>query len=69
METIPAVFDVVIIDASPVLEYPDAVMVAAQARSCLMVSRRHRSKVTDVVAARSQLESCGVSVLGGVLID
>jgi capsular exopolysaccharide synthesis family protein len=69
METIPAIFDVVIVDAPPVLEYPDAVLIAAHASHCLMVSRRHRSKVADLVSARAQLESCGVAVLGAVLID
>jgi hypothetical protein len=44
-------------------------MVGAQASNCLMVSKRHRSKVADVVSARAQLESCGIGVLGGVLID
>jgi protein-tyrosine kinase len=69
METIPAIFDVVIVDAPPVLEYPDAVLIAAHTSHCLMVSRRHRSKVADVVSARSQLESSDVAVLGAVLID
>jgi capsular exopolysaccharide synthesis family protein len=67
METIPTLFDVVIVDAPPVLEFPDAMMIAARSSHCLMVTRRNHSRVADVVNARSQLEACGVSMLGAVL--
>lgn len=69
METLPGLFDVVIVDAPPVLEYPDAMMVSARVSHCLMAARRHRSRVADQVHARSQLEACGASMLGAVLVD
>ncbi|MET0497396.1 MAG: polysaccharide biosynthesis tyrosine autokinase [Steroidobacteraceae bacterium] len=69
METVPASFDVVIVDAPPVLDFADAQIIAAKAGGCLLVARRHRTRLADLERSRSQLEASGSLLLGTVLND
>jgi chain length determinant protein tyrosine kinase EpsG len=48
MEAASAAYDVVIVDAPGVLEYADAQIIAARAGGCLIVTRRHHTRVADV---------------------
>lgn len=68
-ETAPAAFDVVIIDAPPLLEYPDAQVIAARAGGCLLATRRHQTSLGDVEVAKRQLDPTGAAVVGVVLND
>jgi protein-tyrosine kinase len=69
IETAPANFDAVIVDVPPLKDYADAQMVAARAGSCLIVARRHHTRVSDVMEARAKLAPTGATVLGAVLCD
>lgn len=69
MEAIPASFDVVIIDTPPTLEYADAQLIAARTTGCLLVTRRHDSRISDIERTRAQLESSGASLVGAVVTD
>ncbi len=69
IETAPALFDVVIVDAPPLLEYPDAQVIAARAGGCLLVTRRHRTSLADVERAKQQLEPTGAALVGAVIND
>jgi protein-tyrosine kinase len=66
-ETASASFDVVIIDASPVLEYPDAQIVAARAGAVLLSARRHHTTTADLATCQLRLKPTGAALLGAVL--
>lgn len=68
METAPANFDMVIIDTPPILDYADAQLVAAAARSCLLTARRHRTRLADIERARAKFASARAFVLGTALV-
>jgi protein-tyrosine kinase len=67
MQTLPASFDVVILDAPPVLEFADAQLIAAQVGNCLLVTRQNESRMADVDNVREQLQICGATLLGAVI--
>jgi protein-tyrosine kinase len=69
METIPASFDIVIVDTPPVLENADAQIVTARSGGCIMVTRRHKTKLADIEAAKGQLQASGAPMLGALVID
>ena len=69
IETAPAAFDVVIVDAPPLLECAEGQVIAARAGGCLLVARRHRTSLADVEEAKQQLEPTGAAVVGAVLND
>jgi protein-tyrosine kinase len=69
VETAPAAFDIVIIDAPPLLEYPDGQVIAARAAGCLLVARRHQTSLTDLEDAKQQLEPTSAAIVGAVLND
>jgi receptor protein-tyrosine kinase len=63
------IFDVVIIDSPPVLEYADAQMIAARAGGFLLVTRRHKSRLADVEAAQVRLAPSNAVIVGAVVND
>lgn len=67
METLPAGFDVVIVDTSPILDYADAQMVAARSGGALLVGRRDRTRLADIAKSKQQLQVPGVTLLGVVI--
>lgn len=69
VETAPAAFDIVIIDAPPLLNYSDGQLIAARAGGCLLVARRHQTSLTDIEDAKLQLEPTGAAIVGAVLND
>jgi protein-tyrosine kinase len=69
LELAREIFDVVIIDAPPVLEYADAQMIAARAGGFLLVTRRHRSRLAEVEAAKVRLAPSNAAIVGAVLND
>jgi protein-tyrosine kinase len=69
IETAPGAFDAVIVDAPPVLEYADAQVIAAQTGGCLLVARRHGTRVADVMRAEAKLALTGAVLLGAALCD
>jgi protein-tyrosine kinase len=69
IETAPAAFDVVIVDAPPILECPDAQIVASRTGGCLMVTRRHRTSIEDIELAKGQIEPTRAQIVGVVVND
>jgi receptor protein-tyrosine kinase len=67
MQTLPASFDVLIVDAPPMLEFADAQLISAQVRSCLLVTRQHASRMADVETVKEQLQVAGVKLIGAVI--
>lgn len=69
METLPAAYDVVLVDTPPVLDYADAQVIAARAGGWLLVTRRHRTHARDVRQVKERLEPTGAVPLGAVICD
>ena len=69
IEVAPFAFDVVIVDTPPVLDYADTQTIAARAGACLLVTRRHRTRLTDVQKTKAKLQSTGAVLLGAVLTE
>jgi len=67
LELAREIYDVVIVDAPPVLEYADAQMIAARAGGYVLVTRRHRTRMADVAAVQERLQPCGAVLLGAVV--
>lgn len=62
-------FSVVLIDAPPLLDYADAQMIVARGGACMLVTRRHRTRLAEVERATAQIQSIGAVLLGAVLND
>jgi receptor protein-tyrosine kinase len=69
IETAPAAFDVVIVDAPPLLEYSDGQLITARGGGCLLVARRHQTSLADMEDAKQQLDPTGAAIVGAVLND
>jgi protein-tyrosine kinase len=69
METATAAYDVIIVDSPPLLEYPDAQVIAARVGGALLVTRRHRSSLSDVIAAKHMLEPASAALVGSLIND
>ena len=67
LELAREIYDVVIIDAPPALEYADAQMIASRAGGYVLVTRRHRTRMADVTAVQERLEPAGATLLGAIV--
>jgi capsular exopolysaccharide synthesis family protein len=67
LKTLPDRFRAVIVATPPALAYADAQIIAARARGCVLVTRRHRTRVADVARVKSQLEPAQAVLLGAVI--
>ena len=67
MEIAPTKYDVVLVDAPPMLQCADARIIAARARGAVLSTKRHDTRLADVVRVKAQLESAEVSLLGAVI--
>ena len=66
-EDFRARFDFIVIDASPVLTSPDALLLGQNADAAIISVRKDISQVPKVNAACEQLTSVGIPILGTVL--
>jgi chain length determinant protein tyrosine kinase EpsG len=69
IEALPAKYDAVIVDTPPALEFADAQIVTARAGGCMLVTRRHHTRLRDLERTAKQLVPSGAVVLGSVLSD
>ena len=69
METLPASYDIVIVDCPPVLGCADAQLIAAQAGGCLLVTQKHRTRLDDIEQVKEALEPARATLLGAVMLD
>lgn len=67
VETMPAAFDVVIIDTAPALEYADAQLVVARTGGAVLATRRDQSRLDELKRTKSQIQAAGATLLGAVM--
>ncbi len=60
-------FEFIVIDASPVLTYADAMLLGSHADAAVISVRRDVSRIHKVNDARDRMESVGIRVLGAVV--
>jgi len=57
----------VIIVTPPSLEYSDAQIIAARIGGCLLVTRRHRTRLADIARTKALLEPARATLVGGII--
>lgn len=62
-------FDIIIIDAPPVLEYSEAALMASELKGILLVEVMHQSRVVDIEQARDQLKIARAELVGAVIVE
>ena len=67
LETLRASYDIVIIDAPPLLPVTDAALLAAEANGAIMVIRHGKTTKDQAAQARKRLDSVGAALVGTVL--
>jgi chain length determinant protein tyrosine kinase EpsG len=67
METATTKFGVVIVDTPPMLQCADAQLIAARTGGAVLATKRHATRLVEVVRIKSQLEAAGVALLGAVV--
>jgi chain length determinant protein tyrosine kinase EpsG len=67
MEAASAQYDMVIIDAPPLLECADAQIIASRAGAAVLATRRHRTRLADAIRVKALLEPAGAVLLGAVI--
>ena len=67
MKTLPERFRAIIVATPPALAYADAQVIAARTHGCLLVTRRHRTRLADIARVKDQLEPGKAVLLGGVI--
>lgn len=60
-------YDVVLFDTPPAALGSDALTIAARAEGVLLVVRKNQTRMNDLLALSSQLESLGVEIVGCVI--
>ena len=60
-------YDAILLNTSPIKESADAQTVTARSGGCVIVARRHVTRLTDLGIIKEQLLATGVEVLGVVL--
>lgn len=67
MKTLPERFRAIVVATPPALPYADAQVIAARAEGCLLVTRRHRTRVAEITRIQEQLAAAKAKLLGGVV--
>jgi chain length determinant protein tyrosine kinase EpsG len=67
VETMPAAFDVVLIDTPPALDYADAQLIVARTGGAVIATRRDESRVEDLQRTKAQIQAAGATLLGAVM--
>lgn len=67
LESARAHFEIVIVDAPPLLEHSDAQMIAERAQGFVLAARRHRTTLAEVQAAQARLAPTSATLLGAVI--
>jgi capsular exopolysaccharide synthesis family protein len=67
LKTLPERFRAIIVATPPALAFADAQVIAARAHGCLLVTRRHHTRLADVARVQEQLVPGKAVLLGGVI--
>lgn len=67
LEDLVNMFDVVIVETPPLLEYADGAIVAQRTGACVLSARRHRTPVADLNRSKTVLRPTGATLLGVVI--
>jgi chain length determinant protein tyrosine kinase EpsG len=67
LKTLPERFRAIVVATPPALQFADAQVIAARAHGCLLVTRRHRTRLADVARVQDQLEPGHAVLVGGVI--
>jgi len=67
LKTMAEKYRAIVIDTPPALRFADAQIVAARAQGCLLITRRHRTRLADVEEVKGRLEPTGAQLLGAVI--
>lgn len=67
LKTMADKYRAIIVDTPPALEFADAQIVAARAQACLLVTRRHNTRIADIEEVKARLQPAGAQLLGAVI--
>lgn len=67
METAITEYGIVIVDTPPMMQCADARLIASRTGGAVLATKRHATRLADIVLIKSQLEAAGVSLLGAVV--
>jgi chain length determinant protein tyrosine kinase EpsG len=67
MKILPEKFRAVIVATPPALQYADAQIIGARAQGCLLVTRRHRTRIAEIERIKGQLVPGKAVLVGGVI--
>ena len=67
LETLPSLFDIVIVDSPPILQFADARMIAARVKACILATQRNQTRTADLQNAKRELALSGAELIGAVL--
>jgi Mrp family chromosome partitioning ATPase len=58
---------VILVDSPPVLEFPDAQVIAARTGGCLLVTKQNETRLADIEAVTNVLAPTGAQMIGAVI--
>jgi chain length determinant protein tyrosine kinase EpsG len=67
MKTLPDRFRAIIVATPPVLSCADAQIIAARTQGCVLVTRRHHTRLAEVEQIKDRLASGRATLVGGVV--
>ncbi len=67
MKTLPERFRAIIVATPPALSCADAQIIAARTQGCMLVTRRHLTRLAEVEQIKDQLASGRTTLVGGVM--
>ena len=62
-------FKAIIITTPPALDCADAQIIAARAGGCLLVARRHRTRLNSIHRLKAKLAPARTTIIGGVIVE
>jgi len=69
LQSLSTEFDVIIIDTPAASKYADAQTIAVRAGAALMLSRKNRSFISEIVQLTQTLQQSGATLVGSILND
>jgi len=67
MKTLPERFRAIIVATPPALSCADAQIIASRTQGCVLVARRHQTRVAEVEEIKDRLASGRATLVGGVM--